>query len=221
MEIGSIELKWLGNSGFFIHNGKNIYIDPYMISDNNEKADIVLLTHSHYDHCSIADLRKITKDGTIIVVPADAQSKLTNLHHKINMKIAEIDTEIDFRDVKISAFPAYNINKTFHPKEENWIGYIVKFQDVIIYHAGDTDLIPEMQKLTGFSSSGKNFIALLPVGGRFVMTAEEAAEAAYLIKPDLALPMHYGSIAGDLTDAQEFVKLCKEKGINAQVLEKE
>jgi L-ascorbate metabolism protein UlaG (beta-lactamase superfamily) len=93
--------------------------------------------------------------------------------------------------------------------------------DVLIYHAGDTDVIPEMQKLTGHKHPEKKFIALLPVGGRFTMSAEEAAQAAKIIKPDLAIPMHYGSIVGDSEDAKEFVELCKEEGIEAEVLEKE
>ena len=220
MKIGGIELKWLGNSGFFIQKGKNIYIDPYMISDSSEKADIILITHSHYDHCSIADLRKITKDGTIIIVPVDAQSKIGNLSHKIDMRVIELGEEIDFRDVKILSVPAYNIHKTFHPKDENWMGYVLKFSDLILYHAGDTDIIPEMQKLTGFGS-GKEFVVLLPVSGRYVMTAEEAAEAAFLIKPSIAIPMHYGSVAGSVEDAHEFKKFCEEKGINVEILEKE
>jgi L-ascorbate metabolism protein UlaG (beta-lactamase superfamily) len=93
--------------------------------------------------------------------------------------------------------------------------------DVVIYHAGDTDLIPEMQKLTGFKQPGKEFVALLPIGGRFTMSAEEAAEAAELIKPTLAIPMHYGSIIGGEEDAKEFVEFCEEAGIKAMVLEKE
>ncbi|MEK6880175.1 MAG: MBL fold metallo-hydrolase [Nanoarchaeota archaeon] len=220
MKINKLELKWLGHSGFFICNGKNIYIDPYMISDNCEKADIILITHSHYDHCSIADLRKITKDGTTIVVSADAQSKIGNLNHRIDMHVVELGEEIDFRDLKVLAVPAYNLTKMFHPKDEHWFGYVLKFDDVVIYHAGDTDLIPEMQKLTGFGS-GKEFIALLPVGGKYVMDAEEACEAAVLIKPSVAIPIHYGSVAGTIEDALEFKKLCEERGVNVEVLEKE
>ena len=92
--------------------------------------------------------------------------------------------------------------------------------DVLIYHAGDTDLIPEMKNLTGYGQSKKDFIALLPIGGRFTMNVEEAAEAAKIIKPSLAIPIHYGSVVGTHDDAKEFLELCKENGIHAAILEK-
>ena len=221
MKIDNIDLKWLGNSGFLIKNSKVIYIDPYKIKENSEKADLILLTHSHYDHCSVADIEKIIQEGTKIIMPADCQSKITRFNIPIKMEIIEPGQEFSFGEIKISTFPAYNIDKHFHPKEEQWIGYLIKINGVLIYHAGDTDLIPEMQKLTGYGHEGQKFVALLPVGGRFTMTAEEAAEAAKIIKPSLAIPMHYGSIVGGEEDAQEFVELCKENGVNAEILEKE
>ncbi len=220
MKIGNIELKWLGHSGFLINNSKKIYIDPYNIPEASEKADIILITHSHYDHCSFEDINKIIQEGTRIVLPADCQSKITRFEIPIKMEIIEQGQEIDLGDLKISAVPAYNIDKQFHPKDDAWLGYLIKMNDVLIYHAGDTDIIPEMQKLTGHRQEGKEFIALLPVGGRFTMSAEEAAEAANIIKPTLAIPMHYGSIVGTEKDAQEFVELCVEKGINAKILGK-
>lgn len=221
MKIGNVEIKWLGNSGFLIKNSLKIYIDPYNIKDDSEKADIILITHDHYDHCSIADIEKIIKEGTKILVPASSQSKITRFNIPIKIEIVEPEHELDFPDIKIATLSAYNVDKTFHPKEECGVGYLLKTNDVFIYHAGDTDFIPEMQKLTGYKQEGKEFVALLPVGGRFTMTAEEALEAAKLIKPSLAIPMHYGSVIGTEEDAKEFVELCKEEGINAQILEKE
>ena len=221
MKIDNVELKWLGNAGFLIKNSKTIYIDPYNIKEDSEKADLILLTHSHYDHCSVADIEKIIQEGTKIVMPADCQSKITRFPVSIRMEIIEPGQELSFGDVKISAIPSYNINKHFHPKEEQWLGYLIKINGILIYHAGDTDLIPEMQKLTGYGHEEGKFVALLPVGGRFTMTAEESAEAAKLIKPDLAIPMHYGSVAGTEEDAKEFVEFCKEENINAEILEKE
>ena len=221
MKINSIELKWLGHSGFQIKNKKIIYIDPYNIRDGLEPADIILITHSHYDHCSVADLGKIIKEGTKIIVPADCQSKITKFEVAIKMELIEPEQEIDLGEVKIYSLPSYNIDKHFHPKDQSWIGYVIKMDDVVVYHAGDTDFIPEMQKLTGYNQPGKEFVALLPIGGRFTMNAEEAAEAAKLIKPNLAIPMHWGTLIGTELDAKEFVELCRENGIRAEILEKE
>jgi L-ascorbate metabolism protein UlaG (beta-lactamase superfamily) len=221
MNIGEIDLKWLGHSGFFIKNSKKIYIDPYNIKDGMEKADIILITHSHYDHCSVADIERIVKEGTKIILTADCQSKITRFDVPIKMEIVEPGKELDLGEVKISVIPAYNTDKHFHPKDEGWVGYLLKINNLIIYHAGDTDLIPEMQKLTGYKQSGKEFVVLLPIGGRFTMNAEEAAEAAKLIKPTLAIPMHYGSIVGGIEDANEFKELCEENNIRCELLLKE
>lgn len=221
MKINGIELHWLGHSGFLIKNHKTIYIDPYNIKDGAEKGDIILITHSHYDHCSFPDLSKIVKEGTKLVVTADCQSKIMKFNVPIKVELVEPGQELEIGDVKIYVMPAYNINKHFHTKEEGWVGYVIKMDDIIIYHSGDTDVIPEMQKLTGYNQQGKDFVALLPVGGRFTMSAEEAAEAAKIIKPTIAVPMHWGSIIGSEADAKEFVELCKEAGINAEILEKE
>ena len=221
MEIDGVEIKWLGNAGFFIKDSRAIYIDPYNIKEDSEKADLILITHSHYDHCSFADMKKIVKESTKIIIPADCQSKITRFDFPVEMKIIEPNEEINFGGTMISSFPSYNLDKPFHPKEEGWMGYILKINGLLIYHAGDTDFIPEMQRLTGYIGSDKKLIALLPVGGRFTMTAEEAAEAVQLIKPHLAIPTHYGSIAGTEKDAVEFVQLCKEYGLDAKILEKE
>ncbi|MFH1787479.1 MAG: MBL fold metallo-hydrolase [archaeon] len=221
MRIENVEIKWLGHAGFLIKNSKVIYIDPYNISENCEKADLVLLTHSHYDHCSIADLNKIIKEGTKIVAPADCQSKIMRFDIPIRIQVIERDQEFDYGGVKIFVVPAYNIDKPFHSKEESGVGYLIKMNNVLIYHAGDTDVIPEMQKLTGHNHPNKKFIALLPIGGRFTMSSEEAVEAAKLIKPTLVIPMHYGSIVGSDEDAKDFCELCKEEGIECKILKKE
>jgi len=221
MEINDIKLQFLGHAGFLIKNSKSIYIDPYNIKEGLEKADIILLTHSHYDHCSVADIGKLIQEGTIIVAPADCQSKITKFDVPVEMEIAEPGQEMEFGEIKISVMPAYNTDKHFHQKDEGWVGYLVKMSNALIYHAGDTDVIPEMQKLTGYNQPGKEFVALLPVGGRFTMSVEEAVEAAKIIKPTLAIPMHYGSVVGTEEDAKEFVELCKDDGIKAMVLEKE
>jgi len=203
-----------------ISNGKKIAIDPYNVSDNAPKADIVLITHSHYDHCSIKDIEKIVEPGSVVVCTADCQSKVMKIEG-IQIQVVEVGDELKFGNIKIGMVAAYNKNKEFHPKREGWLGYIVKMKEVIIYHAGDTDFIPEMQKLSGYGKHGNKFVALLPVSGKYVMDAEEAAEAASLISADLTIPIHYGAgVAGTLEDAEKFVELCKEKNLKAEILEK-
>tara|TARA_Y100000034_G_scaffold79823_1_gene95806 strand:+ start:17732 stop:18391 length:660 start_codon:yes stop_codon:yes gene_type:complete len=216
MKIGEVEIKWLGHAGFLIKNSKIIYIDPYNIKEGSEKADLILITHSHYDHCSVGDIKKIIKNGTRIIATADCQSKI--IRFEVPIKIIEPGQELEFGDIKISTLPSYNIDKHFHPKNEGWVGYLIKMNDVLVYYAGDTDFIPEMKNLTGYNHQNKKFIALLPIGGRFTMNVEEAIEAVKLIKPTLAIPIHWGSIVGTEEDAKEFVELCKEENINAEIL---
>ena len=185
MKIGDVNLEWLGHACVeILIPGKRIYIDPYQINAS-EKADIILITHSHYDHCSLQDIEKIVKDGTMIICTADAQSKIARIQKKIKLWLMEPGQEIGIGEIKIQGFPAYNPNKKFHQKSENWIGYIIQIDKIIIYHSGDTDLIKEMEKLTGYNKKGNYFVALLPVGGTYTMNAEEAAKAASIIKPSL------------------------------------
>lgn len=161
MKVNDIEIRWLGHAGFLIKNSQVIYIDPYNIPEGSEKANLILITHSHYDHCSIDDLNKIVQEGTKIVCTADCQSKITRFETPVQMEIVQPNQEREFGQVKISTLPSYNIDKPFHPKEGENVGYLIKINGIIIYHAGDTDKIPEMQKLTGHQE--KDFIALLPV----------------------------------------------------------
>src|SRR3989344_6055030 len=117
MKIKNLELKWLGHSAFLIKNSKTIYIDPYNLPENSEKADLIFITHDHYDHCSIGDLTKIVQEGTKIIMPADCQSKITRFNVAIKMEVVEQNQELDLGDVKISTIPAYNLDKHFNPKE--------------------------------------------------------------------------------------------------------
>jgi L-ascorbate metabolism protein UlaG (beta-lactamase superfamily) len=217
MKIGEIELSWLGHSGFLIENSKIVYIDPYKIKEGLPKADLILITHSHYDHCSVSDLQKIVKEGTKIIMTVDSQSKIARFDVPIRMQVVEAGQEVDLGNIKILAVPAYNLDKPFHSKEDGLVGYLIKINGITIYHAGDTDLIPEMQKLTGYNN---DFVALLPIGGRFTMDSYEAFEAAKLIKPKIVIPMHWGSIIGTREDAEEFKELCNEAGLNCKILDK-
>lgn len=220
MKIGKVEISWLGHSGILIRDSKIIYVDPYMIKENSEKADFILITHSHYDHCSIEDMQKIIKPGTKIILPPDCQSKVTRFSVPVQIEPFQPGQEKVFGAIKILSFPAYNIDKSFHPKSESWLGYLIKMDGILIYHAGDTDLIPEMKNLTGYGQSKKDFVAFLPIGGKFTMDAEEAAEAAKIIKPSMVFPIHYGSIVGTPEDAKEFCELCRDYGVKSSLLEK-
>ena len=185
-------ITWLGHDGFLIKgDGKAIVIDPFQVKQC-EPADIILISHEHYDHCSPEDVKKIRKDSTVIVTEAQSAAKLSG-----DVRVVQPGDKLMVSGIPIEAVPSYNTNKRFHPKESGWLGFIVTVDGVRIYHAGDTDRIPEME-------SFEVDIALLPVSGTYVMTAEEAVEAARMIKPKLVIPMHYGAIVGSADDAKRF-----------------
>jgi len=187
-------IKWLGHAGFKIKGEKVIYIDPFQIGED-EKADIILITHEHYDHCSPEDIAKIQKESTVFVTIDSCTSKLGG-----HIKTVKPGDELSIESVHIKAVPSYNIGKKFHEKSTNKVGFIVTIDGESVYHAGDTDFIPEMKDIHAD-------IALLPVSGTYVMTAEEAVRAAEAIKPEYVIPMHYGSIVGSKSDAETFKKL--------------
>ncbi|MGB4270091.1 MAG: MBL fold metallo-hydrolase [Spirochaetota bacterium] len=192
-------IHWLGHDCFKITNNLVIYTDPFNIK-KQDKADIILITHEHFDHCSPDDIKKIQTKDTVIVAPADCVSKLTG-----TVKTIKPNETITVKGITINAIPAYNTNKRFHQKSRGWVGYIITVNNTRIYLAGDTDYIPEMNLLHNID------IALLPVSGTYVMTAEEAAQAAMAIKPKVAIPMHYGAIVGNIADAKKFEQLLKGK----------
>ena len=185
------KMTWLGHDCFRIDGSKTVYIDPYNI-EPGKKADLLLVTHDHFDHCSPEDIDKIVQPETVLITEKDAAKKLSG-----NVKTIEPGDSLAVGDVKIEAVPAYNTNKDFHPKANGWLGFILEMDGVRIYHAGDTDFIPEMEDLNVD-------IALLPVSGTYVMTADEAVKAALAIDPGVAVPMHYGAIVGDSSDADTF-----------------
>ena len=215
LEYKGVKLTWLGHDAFRIQDGQVVYIDPFEIS-GGAKADVVLISHEHSDHCSIQDLKKIITANSIVLAHAQSKGELSKLPVK-EVRIAKPGDKFTFGNVSVEAVPAYNTNKfrepgkVFHPKEDGKLGFIVTVSGVRIYHAADTDNIPEM---TGLMPD----IALLPVSGTYVMTAKEAAEAAASIKPKIAVPMHYGSIVGSVKDAEEFKRLVK---CDVRILEKE
>lgn len=210
LQYGTITLDWLGHDGFLIHGKKIVYVDPYQIDSRDKPAaDYLLITHSHYDHLSIPDIEHLITPETTIICPPDCTSKLTKFAMK-TLKTMEPGDVYEDKNIQVKAVPAYNKNKPFHPRENDWLGYVITMDGVSIYHAGDSDHIKEMDTITCD-------IALLPVSGTYVMSVEEAAAAANNIKPDVAIPMHWGSIIASQEEAEKFKKLAKCKVI---ILEK-
>ena len=193
------KINWLGHDTFRIDADKIIYIDPFEIQSGGPQADLILITHEHFDHCSTEDVAKIQGDQTIIVTEKNSAEKLSG-----DVRVVKPGDLVTIDDIKIETVPSYNTDKEFHPKANDWLGFIVEIQGVRIYHAGDADFIPEMKDL-------KVDIALLPVSGTYVMTAAQAAEAALAINPKLAIPMHYGAIVGGEQDANAFKQALEGK----------
>ena len=186
------KIHWLGHDSFRLDADKTIYIDPYQLRAGLPKADLILITHQHRDHFSPADIERLRKPGTSIVAIAKVAKDV-----KGDVHVVKPGSILMVQGVQIEAVPAYNTNKKFHPRAAGHVGFIVTVDGKRIYHAGDTDVIPEMAEF-------KVDVALLPVSGTYVMTADEAIEAVKLIKPGVAIPMHYGAIVGGPSDAERF-----------------
>jgi len=208
MKYQGIEIERLAHAAFKIRNNKTLYIDPFRLSGSLEKADIIFITHEHFDHCSLEDLAKICDENAIIVASILCEESLKDLTCKEKIYVKP-NQNFELHGIKVETIPAYNINKfrepekVFHPKEEPRVGYVIEIGGVRIYHAGDTDNIEEMKNLRNID------IALLPVSGTYVMTPEEAKEAVEVINPKIAIPMHYGVIVGSIEDAKRFKELSK------------
>jgi len=192
-------IHWYGHSTFRIEDGTTqIYIDPFKIPENLPKADIIFLTHAHNDHFSEKDIAKIKKEGVIFVATNDVASKIGK-----GTIIVSPGQAYTIGSLKVTTVPAYNLDKKFHPKGNNWVGYIITLSNgQKIYHAGDTDFIPEMCSIS-------TDIAMLPCGGTYTMTARQAADAANTFMPKVLIPMHWGEVVGSKADAEEVKKLFK------------
>jgi L-ascorbate metabolism protein UlaG (beta-lactamase superfamily) len=189
----AITLQWFGHASFKICNeGRVIYIDPWKLKDAPNDAAIILVSHSHYDHYSPDDLKKVWSANTKLFAPADVTAK------EGKGEILLPGQTIEAAGVKITGIPAYNPAKQFHPKSNNWLGFVIEIGSVRIYYAGDTDLIDEMKSLKNID------VALLPIGGKFTMNIDEAAQAVKIIKPKEAIPSHFGDIVGSPGDSRKF-----------------
>jgi len=196
-------VEFLGHAAFKVKGSKVVVIDPYQL-EREETADIILITHSHFDHCSPDDVKKVSGEKTTIVASNDCADQLKGLAGRfIGLAPGQ---KADVQGVCVEAVPAYNINKTFHPRVNNWNGYLFTLDGVRYYHPGDTDKIPEMQSI-------KADVVFLPVGGTYTMDSREAAEVVSIIKPKAAVPMHYGTVIGSDKDARAFIGLVGERGM--------
>jgi L-ascorbate metabolism protein UlaG (beta-lactamase superfamily) len=189
------EIFGLGHDAFRLQGEKTVYIDPWKLPAGAPPADVILVTHEHFDHCSPEDVEKVRTPQTVVAAPAVAAAKLA-----APVTIVRPGDRLTLNGVPVEGVPAYNIDKKFHPRQAGHVGYIVTLQGERIYHTGDSDAIPEMDTL-------QVDIALLPVSGIYVMNADEAAQVAARLHPRLAIPMHYGVVAGSAADAERFAKL--------------
>lgn len=196
-------IEVLIHSSIRIKKENVIYIDPYNVNKNYNDADVIFITHSHFDHYSIEDINKVKKDNTIYVVPEDIEMDLLDRGVKQEniIVVNPLDNKMyNLYNFSFEVIPAYNINKQFHPKTNGWVGYLLTIDNIRYYIAGDTDITEENKNV-------KCDVAFVPVGGTYTMDYKEAATLVNIIKPKIAVPIHYGSVAGTKEDANNFVKL--------------
>lgn len=187
------DLHWLGHDSFRLDKPAVVYLDPWRLPPGCPPADVILVSHDHHDHCSVEDIERVRRPKTVVIANPSAAAKLA-----APVKVLRSGESTTAAGITIRAVPAYNIGKKFHPQDAGHVGYLLSVAGETIYFAGDTDRIPEMKELACD-------VALLPVSGVYVMTADEAALAAGDLHPRLAVPMHYGAgVAGTGADAERF-----------------
>lgn len=194
-------IEVLCHSSIRLNKEKIIYIDPFKIDVNYNDADIIFITHDHYDHYSEEDIDKVKKEDTIFIVPEELLTKLLRKgYNKNDIITVEPNKQYMVEGIKFETVLAYNTNKAFHPKENEWVGYIIELKGIKYYIAGDTDITEENKKV-------KCDVAFVPVGGTYTMDFKEAASLINEIKPKIAVPTHYGDIVGTNQDATDFIRL--------------
>jgi len=187
-------------SSIKISGSKIIYFDPYKINDKFNDADIVFITHDHYDHLDIDSLNNVINDNTKIVIPSSIVNSLLDLNIDNELILVEPNNNVDVDDIKVKTLKSYNIGKRYHPKENNYVGYIVELDNKKYYVMGDTDINEDINNI-------ECDILFIPIGGTYTCDYKEAAEYVNKIKPDIVIPIHYGSIVGDISLGEEFKKL--------------
>ena len=209
------QVEWLGHAGFRIRAGRRVvYIDPYR-SPDGPPADLILITHGHYDHFSPQDVERLSTDSTWLIAPSTVAERVSG--QVVSIAPGQLIEPDNVRGIDVRAVAAYNTSKRdkdgnpFHPREAGNVGFDVRVRGERLYHAGDTDVIPEMDEVHGVE------VALLPVSGVYVMTAGEAAEAARRIQPKVAVPMHWGEHMGTRADA---LKFARSAPVEVKILEK-
>jgi len=208
--MAQMEIAWLGHAAFKVktHSGRIIYLDPYQIKEGEEKADIIVSTHSHGDHFDSGSIQKLMKDDTVVIGPESIADSL----QKFDGTPLKLGDSFDYKDMSIELIPAYNIKKPNHPKRNEWAGIIVTSEDKSVYHAGDTERIPEMKEL----ASRNITVALMPCGGTYTMDFDEATDSIIDVKPEIAVPMH--NWGKDLTKFKELIEK-KDPNIKVKILE--
>lgn len=199
------EVKINCHSSIKIKKNKTIYIDPFRIKEVSHDADFVFITHSHYDHFSIDDILKIAKVETIFITVQDTKSSLELMGiPESQIIIVEPNNKYEIEGITFETTLAYNEGKNFHPKENNWVGYIIELDHTKYYIAGDTDKLKELEDI-------KCDAAFLPIGGTYTMNPEEAASLANTIDCKVVVPIHYGEIVGTKKDLDRFLSLTKKE----------
>ncbi len=186
-------------SSIKILGSKTLYFDPYCLTNETNDADIIFITHDHYDHFDIVSIKKVKKENTIIVVPKTLKKEAEKLFKEENVFVVSPYITYMIDDIKFKTILAYNTNKDFHPKENEWVGYLVTMDGISYYVMGDTDVTSETKKI-------KTDVLFIPIGGTYTMNKDEAVELANIIEPKVAVPIHYGKVVGSKKDADYFVK---------------
>ncbi len=198
LEKYTSNISWYKNACICIESSKTLYFDPYGVTKNSPPADFIFVTHPHLDNFSMSTVQYILHKETTVFLTNDP-GPFNDMAHVVPVKPGQ---SFEIEGIKVETIPMYNVNTRYHPKEAGWVGYIVEIDGTRYYHAGDTDIVPEMENVKDID------VAFLPVGGVYSMDHNEAVEAVKIINPKVAIPVHFGMIVGTFDDAENFVKDC-------------